>query len=345
MTKGLLIGALVGALLAAGAYRAFAWHGAPESKAPPVEGASASKPETPPDPELAALKVENERLLGELASLEKAAAAGDPGTKTASKKGLTWKELGAKIYKLRDQLKDHSESSPEESELMGDFLALLSEAASRDGVTVEEAIMGPEGMLGMLLGVLEGSDLPPDAAQMAKIEAAMAAAGKAWKDYIAGREGLTGMERSRDLLSISSGGFAGIRGVLRADQMEMLDKLDMFNDVPSMTPGHGVSGDRASVAEQLNGQWKSALKLDDTQAASIVPIVDEYMRAYDEIAAEAARKKAAGEKVNDWTTAVQEAELMVSVQKRMKETLRLTEAQEKAMKEWSGKYGFVVTPK
>jgi len=49
-------------------------------------------------------------------------------------------------------------------------------------------------MLGLLLGVLEGSDLPPDAAQMAKIEAAMAAADKAWKEYIAGRDGLTGME-------------------------------------------------------------------------------------------------------------------------------------------------------
>ena len=345
MTKGLLIGALVGALVAAGAYRAFAWHRSSESQAPASPASSGSKQEPASDPEIDALNVENQRLRGELASLEKAAATGDPAAKVPSKKGPTWKDLGAKVYKLRDQLNNHDDDSPEENELMGEFLALLSEAAKKDGVTVEEAMMGPAGMLGLLLGVLEGSDLPPDAAQMARIEAAMADANKGWQDYIAGREGRTGMEQSRDLLTIAGGGFAGIRGVLRADQIDMLDKMEMFNDIPSMSPSRGVSGDRASVSAQLGDQWKSSLKLDDTQAASIVPIVDEYMRAYDEIATEAAKKTAAGEKVNDWTTAVQKADLMVSVQKRMKETLRLTEEQVKAMKEWSGSYGYTISTK
>ena len=343
MTKGLLIGALVGAVLAAGAYRAFAWHRSTDAHAPAAPSSAASKKDPSSDPELEALKAENEKLRGELASLEKTAA--EVAKTPAKKTGPTWKELGARVYKLRDQLKTNDGNSPEESELMGDFFALLSEAAKKDGVSVEEAIMGPEGMLGLLLGVLEGSDLPPDAAQVAKIEAAMAAADKAWKEYIAGREGMTGMERSLDLLTISGGGFSSIRGLLRADQVEMLDKMDMFNDIPSMSPGRSVSGDRASVASQLGGQWKDSLKLDDTQAASIVPIVDEYMRKYDEIQAEAEKKKTAGEKVNDWTTAAAEAELMVAVQKRMKETLRLTEEQEKAMKEWTGSYGYTVSAK
>ncbi|MEK7468388.1 MAG: hypothetical protein AAB074_13345 [Planctomycetota bacterium] len=342
MLKGILLGTVVGAVLAAGAYRAFAWHRSPDSPAPAAPGSPTSKSEPSPDPELRALVSEGERLRGELASLEKSGGSGDAAVKPPARKGPTWKELGAKVYKLREQMKDKSERSAAETELMGDFFSLLSDAAKKYGVSMEEAMMSPEGMLGLLLGVLEGSDLPPDAAQMAKIQALMAAADKGWMEYVAGRESLTGMERSLDMLEISGGGFLGIRGVLRTDQIEMLDGMDMFNDIPSMAPRHSVSGDRESVAAQIGGQWKSALKLDDTQAASIAPIVGEYMRAYDEIQAEAEKKKAAGEKVNDWTTAVAEAELMVSVQKRMKETLRLSEEQEKAMKEWTGIYGYEI---
>ncbi len=343
MLKGLLLGAVVGTLAAAGAYRAFAWRRGAEAPAPAATNAAGGPRVPVADPELEALKAENERLRAELASLEKAEAAKTASPKTAPKSALSWKELGAKLYKLRDQLKNHDETSPEMTELWTDFMALLTEAAKQDGVTFEEAMMGPNGMLAMLQGVLAGSDLPPDAAQQAKIDAASAAAAKDWKDYLATRDAKSAMERNRDLLSLSGSGLASIKGVLTPAQMDMLEKLEMFDDNPSMRSRTNFSGDRATVTTQLADAWKSELKLDETQRISIGPIVDEYMRGYDEITADAERRKAAGEKVNGWTTAQKEADLMVATQKRMKETLRLTEAQEKAMKDWSGSYGYEVT--
>lgn len=340
MLKGLLLGAVVGTLAAAGAYRAFAWRRGAEAPAPAAANPAGGPSVPVADPELDALKAENERLRAELVSIEKAAAARTAEPKTAPKSALTWKDLGAKLYKLRDQIKNKEEPSPEMMELWTDFMALLTEAAKQDGVTFEEAMLGPNGMLAMLQGVLAGSDLPPDAAQQAKLDAASAAAGKEWKDYLAARDAKSAMERNRDLLALSGNGLASIKGVLTPAQMEMLEKLEMFDDNPSMNSRTNFAGDRGTVASQLTGAWQSALQLDDTQRISIGPIVDEYMRGYDEIAADAARRKAAGEKVNGWTTAQKEADLMVATQKRMKETLRLTEAQEKAMKDWSGSYGY-----
>lgn len=343
MLKGLLLGAVVGTLVAAGAYRAFAWRRGAEAPVPAAANPAGGPRMPVADPELDALKAENERLRAELASIEKVAAAKTATPKTAPKSKLTWKELGAKLYKLRDQIKSTEETSPEMAELWTDFMALLTEAAKQDGVTFEEAMMGPNGMLAMLMGVLEGSDLPPDAAQQAKIDAVEAAAAKEWKDYLAARDGKSAMERNLGLLSLSGNGLAAIKGVLTAEQIGMLEKLEMFDDNPSMQRRTGFSGDRAGVATQMTDAWGAALQLDETQRISIGPIVDEYMRGYEELTADSARRTAAGEKVNGWTTAVKQAELMVSAQKRMKETLRLNEAQEKAMKEWSGSYGYELT--
>lgn len=334
MLKGLLLGILAGALAAAGAYRAFAWHRAPEAPATAPEPSQAEAKPAAESPALRALQDENAALRAELAALGKDAPAPAPTTARAAGTRARWKEIGAKVYRLRDQVKKGEEPSPEMMEVWTELMALLTEAATRDGVPIEEALLGPDGMLGFLLGVLAGAEPPPDAAQQARLEAIAGKTEQAWKEFLGKRGGETAMERSLDLVRLAGGAWTDVRGVLTPDQVALLEKLDMFDEVPRMTPRTRFSGDRASVAAQLSTAWQSALKLTDTQAASLGPVVDEWMRGMDDL--EAAEIK------DPWAKTLRETELMVAAQKRLKETLRLTPGQEEAMKEWNGAYGFEI---
>jgi len=343
MLKGMLLGALVGAILAAVSYRVFA----PRREiAPPPAGGTAAPAPAVPDAELEKARTQNAKLLEELAAARKApdtAATTAAIAKPPVKSLPTWKELGARVYKLRDQLKNRDQMSPEMTALWSDFIAVIGQSAQKDGVTIDEAMMGPGGMLGLLVGILEGSDLPPDGGQQAKLDLTMEAMEKGWKDYLAGRGELTAMERDRALLALTGGGMNDMRAAMTAAQIDMLDKMEMFKGVPGRGLSSQFNGDRTTVASQLADRWKSDLGLDDSQTVSIRPIVDEYMRGFDALEMEAERLKSAGAPMDDWTKALQRQDLMLAVQKRMKDTLRLTDAQAAAMKEWSGTFGYSVT--
>lgn len=334
MLKGLLLGVLTGALAAAVAYRAFAWHRPEEVPASVPEPSQAAATPAADPAVLQALQDENASLRAELAAIGKDAPARAPKTAKAAGMRARWKEIGAKVYRVRDEVKKGEEPTPEMMEVWTDLMALLTEAATRDGVSIEEALLGPDGMLGFLLGVLAGAEPPPDAAQEAKLEAIAGKSEQEWKEHLARRGGETAMERSLGVLRLAGGAWGEVRGVLTPEQTALLEKLDMFDEVPRMTPGSRFSGDRASVAAQVSGAWQSALKLTDTQAASLGPVVDEWMRGMDELAA-------AGVK-DPWEKSVREAELMVAAQRRLRETVRLTPGQEDAMKEWNGAYGFEI---
>ncbi|MCE9583526.1 MAG: hypothetical protein K8T20_13655 [Planctomycetes bacterium] len=347
MLKGLLLGAVLGAAIAAGAYRGLMKHREASPPTVPGEGGpGVATPVAASNPDLYAAKAENARLAGELAAIRKTPAPGDPVPVKPVPVATTaqrWKALGAKIYKMRDQLKNHDGMSPETSEIMSEFMALLGEASRRDGVTIDEVILSPDGMLGMLVGILEGSDLPPDAAQQAKVDAVLAKTEKAWKDYLAGRGDRAAMEGQRDLLKLAGGGYRDLQASMTPAQYEMMEKLEMFKGVPSMGMNMSLGGPRETVASQLTDRWKNDLQLDDTQAISIRPVVDEYMRRYDELQAESARRKAAGEKPDEWADAIAEADLMVAAQKSIQTTLRLTDKQAEAVKGWKGRYDYTVS--
>lgn len=338
MWKGLALGALVGAVLAAVGWRLAAPRAAPALPLPaPAAAGGGAAPKAAGSPELEAARAENSRLAAELASVPKPTAPAPRPVRPASV--LAWKELGAKIYKLRDEL-DANPPSPEAAQLMEEFIAVLAETSRRDGVSFEEAILAPGGMLGLMCGVLEGSDIAPDAGQQEIIDRLMAAQEEAWKDYLAKRGEVSGMQRNRDLLAFAGRGVGELQGALTPAQFEMLDKLDMWNDVPTAGGNHGYTGTREAVAGQISDGWTKSLALDDTQAASIRPIVEEYMRSYDDLKRDLERRRAAGEKVDDWSGAVKEADLLVAAEKRLRETLHLTPAQEEALKSWSGRYAF-----
>lgn len=334
MLKGLLLGVLAGALAAAGAYRAFAWRRVAEIPAPVTEPTSSGAKRTSEPADLTALRDENDALRAELAAQGKESAAPAPKPAKAAGTRARWKEIGARVYRLRDQVKKGEQPTPEMMEVWTELMALLTEAATRDGVPIEEALLSPDGMLGFMLGVLAGMEPPPDAAQEAKLEAIAGKAEAAWKEFLSKRGGETAMERSLDLVRLAGGAWGEVRGVLTPEQTALFEKLDMFDEVPRMTPATSFSGDRATIAAQLSTSWQSALKLTDTQAASLGPIVDEWMRGMDDL-------RAAGIK-DPWAKTLREAELMVAAQKRVRETVRLTPEQEEAMKEWNGAYGFEI---
>ncbi|MBI2920151.1 MAG: hypothetical protein HYY18_03580 [Planctomycetes bacterium] len=341
MWKGLALGVVAGAVLAAVGWRlAVPRAGAANAGEAPAAAGGGAAPGPAGSPELEAARTENSRLTAELASIPKPVAPVRPSPGRPASV-LAWKELGAKIYKLREEL-DANPPSPEAAQLMEEFISVLAETSRRDGVSFEEAILAPGGMLGLMCGVLEGSDMAPDAAQQAKIDALMEAQELAWKDYLAKRGDVSGMQRSRDLLAFAGRGVGELQGSLTPGQFEMLDKLDMWNDVPTAGGNHGFRGTRESVAGQIAGGWTQSLALDDTQAISIRPIVDEYMRSYDDLKLDLERRRAAGEKVDDWAGAVKEADLLVAAEKRIRETLHLTPAQEEALKSWSGRYAFSI---
>ena len=68
--------------------------------------------------------------------------------------------------------------------------ARLGEIALRLGIRLDEAIHSPEAIAELWLRLLESSDPPPDAAQLARLRAAMEAYRARWETYLQSRNGL-----------------------------------------------------------------------------------------------------------------------------------------------------------
>ncbi|MBI2920409.1 MAG: hypothetical protein HYY18_04930 [Planctomycetes bacterium] len=343
MTKGIAMGVVIGALLAAGLFRFVESRrggGDGGEKKPP--GASAGAASISPEAEalrkeIAALGEEGTKLLADLKAADErvAAAKGGAGKPVAKKSSRNpWADIGPKMYKLRAKL-DNNEGGmdPEVQELFVELIDIMKKLSEEYGMGMEEFQISPWGLPMILLAMLDGSEAKPDAEQAGRYEKLMDDAEADWKALMARKEELTELERQRELFRMTSAEMDAIRSSLTPEQRAIMEQVKFLNR-ENRFPARYYSGTRESVAGTILLDWKEGLKLDDASETALRPVVDDYLRSYQAMEDDFKRREAAGQKVSSTERAMAQADLMIAAQKRVTETVRLSEEQMKALREW-----------
>jgi len=291
---------------------------------------------------LADARAENAALAGRVSELEakkSAPAPAETAVAVAAERKNPWKELGASLYKLRDKMKDGGDS-PEAQQVMMELLGLIGKIAKENGVTIEEAMLSPDGFPMLMLSILDAAGVTPDAVQAQKIEEILAGGREAWKEYLGHRGDLSRLEQRRDLMLLDAKTAEAIRQSFSSGQEGTLKEIGLFDANINFGNNHHIGGSRESIVEGLKSGWASDLKLDDAQKSMLAPVVDDYMRGYDAMQEDWARRAQAGQKVTSRQRSAEEVDLMIRTQKRIGDTVRLDDKQAEALKNWATSYGY-----
>lgn len=347
MAKGIVLGLVFGALIGAASVRlidrtqgkrleeagAKVGEEAAKAKDAGVESARMEKA-------LADVRSEKQALERKLTELEGRIAAKAETAAVAAKAGARWKDVGSAFFKMKDKLKgEDAGNSPEAQQAIMEMLGILGKLAKEHGVTLEEICGCPDAIPAFLLSILDAAGVKPDAAQQAAIDAAMASGQESWKDYLAKRESLTAYERKRALLDLQGRASDQLRDAIGGDGRSVADDMQIFDaNFNFGGTSRGFGGDASTVAESLKGSWAKDLGLDESQKPALGLVVDEYMRGLQEANADFARREAAGQKVTNRDREAAQLDAMIRAQKQLGETVRLSESQAKALKDWGTVY-------
>ncbi|KAF0245498.1 MAG: hypothetical protein FD180_1540 [Planctomycetota bacterium] len=351
MAKGIVLGLVFGALIGAAGVRLVDRN---QGKRLEEIGAKVGEqdPRLKPGAEdvarlekaLAQERNEKEALQKKVGDLEAVAAAKSTAPAVAAK-GSRWKEVGSAFYKLKDSMKgDEAGSSPESQQALMEFLGLLGKLAKEHGVNLDEIAACPDAMPAFLLSIMEAAGIRPDAAQQAAIDAAMAAGEGAWKDYLEKRGELTGYERRLELLGMQGKTLGELRGAFGSEGGQVADDMQLFDADLNFGGRHASFGGSAlQVSESLKSSWAKDLRLDESQRPAMGLVVDEFMRDVQAAKDEFARRESSGLKVTERDRKTAALEAMIRAQKKLAETIRLSEEQAKALKDWGTEYSFNAT--
>lgn len=343
MARGLIIGFLAGALLAGIAFKLLGARG-PEGQDGAVAGGEkggekggraaggggAGGPQ-----ELAAAHAESDRLRAEVADLKAQLAEAKKNAGAAAKarpnRAAKWKELAALVAQAKKEA-DAAGAPIKGDKYFGPLLALIGLIADEQGVPVQDAVMSPDWYPMFAQSMLDASPFPLSDEQRAQMEEALKGSREAWDRYVEGREGMSPLERAAALRSLQFDMFQKLLPVGTEEQRGYIGSLNM---PPPNAPYQGVwngAGPRAACKANISNNISKSLGLDASQMTSLSPAIDDYMRGYEAIGKEAALKKQAGEPYDDVAAKLA---LAMDMQKRIGETVRLTDAQARALKEWA----------
>lgn len=345
MLKGLLIGVVLGGIVAAIALKALdraqaGTTGSGDAKNP---GAGEDPEETGGlkrslDEEKAALETLRKKLEDgrkELASLE---APVGGGGEVAQAKKATWKDMAPALAKAMKQFRQRpGEENPEEGEdppdradmekVMLQMFALLTQIATERGMGMNEAMLCPEGFPALIQELLAVGDPPASPEQLAAVQALAGEHKEAFEAFLASKGNGTVLEDRLAMTTLSDKYREGMQRALSPEQHEKLGAIDMFG--MGMGGTSWTSGSRETVTENLSKSWTKALKLTDAQAHQLGPIVTEYIAA-----CEGAYPGRGG------TDERKRLEAQIAAQKKIAGSIGLTEEQADALKKWSTTYGF-----
>ncbi|KAF0242763.1 MAG: hypothetical protein FD180_3748 [Planctomycetota bacterium] len=350
MARGLLIGFLAGALLAGIAFRFLMSRGGGDAEGAAAGDKAGEKSGKTPggtggaaaSQELATARSESEQLRAEIADLKVQLAEAKKVAGGASKSRLNraakWKELASLIAQAKKDA-EASGTPIKGDKYFGPLLALIGLVADDLGIPIQEAAMSPDWYPMFAMSMLEASPFPMTEEQRAAFDRIMAESGKDWDAYMSGREGQSTLERAMALRELQFDMFwkMGLMGT-----QEQKDYIASLNLPPPNAPYQGVwngAGPRAACKSNISNNMAKSLGLDGNQMTSLSPAIDDYMRSYEAIAKEAGLKKQAGEPYDDLAAKLA---LSMDMQKRIGETVRLTDAQAKALKEWAQVYDYQV---
>lgn len=349
MARGLLIGFLAGALLAGIAFKLLGARGAESAEGaagggekPGEKGGKPSGGGDTASQELTAARAESEKLRAEVADLKaqlaEAKKAAGGAAKGRPSRAAKFKELAALIAQARKEA-DAAGGPIKGDKYFAPLLALIGLVADELGIPIQEAMMSPEWYPMFAQSVLEASPYPMTEEQRAEFEKALQGSREGWDKYVAGRENMSPLERAAALRALQFDMFGKLTPIGTDEQRAYIASLNM---PPPNAPYQGVwdgAGPRAACKQNIATNVGKSLGLDGTQLTSLGPVIDDYMRSYDAIVREAGLKKQAGEPYDDVA-----AKLAISIemQKKIGETVRLTDAQVKALKEWTQVHDYQV---
>ncbi|MCE9583528.1 MAG: hypothetical protein K8T20_13665 [Planctomycetes bacterium] len=283
-----------------------------------------------------ALRAEIVELRGKLEAAGKANPGG--GTPGAAK---SWREIAAKLYKLRDLVKGKKwDDWPAEAKnLQLEMFQMVGELSRRLGMPFDEALMSPEGLPRLLVDMLEQTEPPPSPEEKARLEALLESVVPDWKAYDESRATLSKLEQRLAMADCGRKTLGAILDGLRPEQVELAKGYEVFEVHDEGGPSTWLEGTREKVTKDLTANWVSALKLDPLQQSSIAPVVDEYINKAQELNNALWKRKQAGEEIPRKDEYGAQVALMIETQKKLALAARLTEEQAKAMKDWGEVYG------
>ncbi|MEK7467689.1 MAG: hypothetical protein AAB074_09780 [Planctomycetota bacterium] len=351
MARGLLIGFLAGALLAGIAFKLLlsrdggsADGGAGTRERAGEKGASTSGEGTreAASNEIASARAESEKLRAEVAELKlqlaEAKKLAGGGSRSRPDRAAKWKELASLIAQARKDA-DASGTPIKGDKYFGPLLALIGLVADDLGIPIQEAAMSPDWYPMFAQSMLDSSPFPMSEQQRAAFDKVLAGSREDWDAYMAGREAMSPLERAAALRDLQFEMFGGLGQIGSEEQRAYIASLNL---PPPNAPYQGVwngAGPRAACKTNISNNMAKSLGFDGNQMTSLSPAIDDYMRSYEAIAKEAALKKQAGEPYDDIAAKLA---LSMEMQKRIGETVRMTDAQAKALKEWAQVYDYQV---
>jgi len=354
MLKGLPIGIILGALLAFVLFRAVE---ARRDNGSPSGARPASMSATIPSSvetdllkgEVAALDAEKLKLEAELKALDEKIAAlkkgkAGPAPVVAKTFKNPWSPMAKKLFLLKDKLDEiQNEDSEEYRDLMLQFMEIAKELMEESGFNLNEFEMSPYGSPMLMLAVLEGAEPPLDPEALLRAQAEVAKAEERWKELNGKKGELSELEWRRNGAALVWDAMGGIRGQLTPEQTDWFKTGRMWSDQAARVDAWQVAGTRDVVETQLIAELSNTLNLRDGADAPLRPLVSDFLRQYDSMEAEWKAKADSGHPLTDVQKALARADLAIGVEKRIKESVNLTEDQQKALKSMGHAWELTIT--
>ncbi|MCE9583529.1 MAG: hypothetical protein K8T20_13670 [Planctomycetes bacterium] len=356
MLKGIPIGLLMGAILAFVLFRVVE---AKRDARPAMPVASAGAGQAATSPESDALKTEisslgtaKSKLESELAGLnaklatEKAAMKVNGGAAGDAKKFKNpWSPMAALLFRLKDKLDElEKEDSEDYRDLMMQFMEIAKELTEERGFDLGDFESSPFGPPMLMLAVLEGADPPMDPADLERASAIVAKVEADWLKAKEKKAEQSALEWKVSAARIVWESMKNLKGGLTPEQRDWFKTGKMWSDDTVRIWSRGVSGTQEQCQVQLVDDWAQVLSVTDIAAAPLRPLAGQFVREYQEMEDAWKRRETAGEKIADAEKSLGRAELAIAVQKKIRESMTLTPAQEKALKSLGNSWEVTITP-
>jgi hypothetical protein len=249
-----------------------------------------------------------------------------------------WQELAAAIQKAKEEAAKTGQPMKNDTWL-GPLLALIGHVADEMGVSIGEAVVSPEWYPMFSRSILENSPFPLSEQQRAAFDTIMSDSRTRWDEYMKGRDDLSPLEKAKALRELQFDMFWKLGLMGTQEQKDYMASLNMPPPPPPFQTVNNGAGPREAVKTNISNNLSKSLGLDPNQMTSLGPVIDDYMRRYDALKREVDIKAKAGEPFDEMGAKIG---LALETQKRIGETVRLTEAQAKALREWTQVHDYQV---
>lgn len=345
MARGFVIGLFLGAALTLLVCRLVERRGqTPSAGGPSARPAQDSAASSAPAPDLAGLRTGNEELRRQIAdarAARDAAAAAAAAKASAPKAANPWGKIARGLLAFLKQIQEDPRAGEKSQDLFIEMMALMGRIAKERGVTLNEALLTPEGLPALIAGAFEEADPPLTDAERAALEKFAADVAAGWDSIQAGKDGRTALENRREMLLNTLGASDTMSGALSPEHAEAALQLKSMGLGMMGSLGmssHFAQGTPEQIRDNFSKQWAKTLRMDESQAAALAPFVDEYIRAVDAASAEFQKDMAAGGKGGESRLMLAKLEAQIAVQKRIGSSFTLTPAQKKALDGWTTTY-------